>query len=511
MPADAFRKRGFNDIVSALLAEAAAGEGGRTALTDVSAGSVVRTLMESFARELAVCYEQLEIVHRNAYLDTAEGAALDNVVALLGLERRRAGFLVGAVEFARLLPAEADIAIPAGTLVAGPQAPPCQTTRDAVLAAGERQVRVEVQSVEPSPATRQVPPGALVLMPRPVAGVERVGNGAALLQRQQPETDADLRARARRQVRRSHAGTAAALETAVRACGIAEVKVLEDPVRSPGEVTVVIGDADVLPALLEQAYASVRDVRPAGVRVTVNRATAIAVRVAAVLDLARETPPAEQAAIRARVRSDLEAYVGQLAVGEPLRAAKLRGVLAADDRVVAAGPPPGRKLVEPHVAGVPVAARVQAGNEDIRVAASERVVLDTSEGWPLLVLRLPGLRVDAEIGLKPGQVTARAAVERAATDALAALLSRKLEELEQAARRREAGAATAPAELGFDELARAVAGEAVDAGRLRFTLVHERDGRVAVLARAGERDGLEDGELPRLGGVTGRPAEAGGA
>src|SRR3954463_10767416 len=121
MPADPFRKKDFHDIVDALLATAAAGEGGRTALTDVSAGSVVRTLMESFARELAVCYEQLDIVYRYAYLDTAAGVALDNVVALLGLERQRAGFLVGAVEFSRLLPAEADIAIPAGTLVAGPQ------------------------------------------------------------------------------------------------------------------------------------------------------------------------------------------------------------------------------------------------------------------------------------------------------------------------------------------------------------------------------------------------------
>ena len=54
MPADAFQKKGFDAIVADLLAQAAAGEGGRTALTDVSAGSVVRTLMEAFARELAV-------------------------------------------------------------------------------------------------------------------------------------------------------------------------------------------------------------------------------------------------------------------------------------------------------------------------------------------------------------------------------------------------------------------------------------------------------------------------
>ena len=80
-----FLKKGFAEVVDALLADIGSGMGGRLALTDANEGSVVRTLAEAFARELAVCYEQLDSVYRNAYLDSASGPALDNVVALLGM------------------------------------------------------------------------------------------------------------------------------------------------------------------------------------------------------------------------------------------------------------------------------------------------------------------------------------------------------------------------------------------------------------------------------------------
>jgi len=42
-------------------------------LTDLNVGSVVRTLVESVARELAQTYQQLQKVYDSAYLDTAQG------------------------------------------------------------------------------------------------------------------------------------------------------------------------------------------------------------------------------------------------------------------------------------------------------------------------------------------------------------------------------------------------------------------------------------------------------
>ena len=55
-----FLKKGFAEVVDALLADIGSGMGGRLALTDANAGSVVRALSEAFAREQVVCYEKLE-------------------------------------------------------------------------------------------------------------------------------------------------------------------------------------------------------------------------------------------------------------------------------------------------------------------------------------------------------------------------------------------------------------------------------------------------------------------
>ena len=63
----------------------------QTPLTDLNIGSVVRTLVETFARELALGYQQMEHVYKSAYIDTADGSSLDKVVALVGVARRKPG------------------------------------------------------------------------------------------------------------------------------------------------------------------------------------------------------------------------------------------------------------------------------------------------------------------------------------------------------------------------------------------------------------------------------------
>jgi hypothetical protein len=55
-----YLKKGFAEVDALLDETSPPGEGGRLALTDANEGSVVRTLAEAFARELAVCYEQLD-------------------------------------------------------------------------------------------------------------------------------------------------------------------------------------------------------------------------------------------------------------------------------------------------------------------------------------------------------------------------------------------------------------------------------------------------------------------
>ncbi|GEM_PF-124732 len=506
----AFRQKGFADITAALLEAAKHPSAGRPALTDATEGSVVLTLVEAFARELAVCYEQLGIVYRDAYLDTAEGAALDNVVALLGLERRRAGFLAGTVEFSRGQPADADIIIPAGTLVAGPKAPPFQTVKDTVLAQSARLARADVQSVEPGGDVKTVPAGALTVMPRPISGVELVTNPGPMIQLQQAETDEELRARARQTVRGANTGTIGALEQAVRSCGVGGVKVLEDLAGSPGDVTVVFDTAGIDPSDMPHTLALIRArvsaVRPAGVRVNVGPATRIDVRVAATLQLSQEFNAADQQDILARTTDALKTYFAQLAIGETVRAAKVRSVLTSDPRVAAtADAPDGALFMDPFVDGVSVAARSRMTNDDILVSGNERAALVAVQPWPNLALESPGVRIDALLTQTGSDPAVAAAIRQAATGRLAALVAAKVVELDRA-EKAGSGISTAPT-ISYGELA--VAARTPGLATAQFTVVHERDGRAVTLAADGDRDRFAARERPRLGSVVVLPASGG--
>ena len=73
-------------------------------LTDRSSGSVTRLLAESVGREYAVLSGQLEKVYEAAFLSTATARDLDNVVALIGLERYGRNVAEGMVSFSRTTP-----------------------------------------------------------------------------------------------------------------------------------------------------------------------------------------------------------------------------------------------------------------------------------------------------------------------------------------------------------------------------------------------------------------------
>jgi uncharacterized phage protein gp47/JayE len=87
-------------------------------LTDFNAGSVTGTLVRAFARELKFLYEQMDQAYRRAFIDIAQGEALDNVVALLGIARNRALPARGFVTFFLRKPAKDGVLIPAKTRVA---------------------------------------------------------------------------------------------------------------------------------------------------------------------------------------------------------------------------------------------------------------------------------------------------------------------------------------------------------------------------------------------------------
>lgn len=87
-------------------------------ITDFNAGSVAGTLVRAVARELGLLYGQMDEAYRRAFIDHAQGAALDNVVALIGVVRKAALPAQGAVTFSLKKAPRNDVPIPVGTRVA---------------------------------------------------------------------------------------------------------------------------------------------------------------------------------------------------------------------------------------------------------------------------------------------------------------------------------------------------------------------------------------------------------
>ena len=70
-------------------------------VTDVTPGSVVRTIVEAVSREIDFMYAQMDQVYFAGFIDTAEGSALDLVVSILGVDRKPAEPATGTVTFGR--------------------------------------------------------------------------------------------------------------------------------------------------------------------------------------------------------------------------------------------------------------------------------------------------------------------------------------------------------------------------------------------------------------------------
>lgn len=391
-----YYSKDFATLVQDLLGHLQSPGGGRTALTDITEGSVARTLVEAFARELAVCYEQLHLVYRYGYLDTAAGVALDNVVALLGVSRRRAGHSEGNVTFSRQQPAPEDIPIPAGTLVAGRDIPLFETVGAVLLRKDDRETLVAVRSVEPSGETVKVGAGKITVMPRPILGIETVTNPAELILRQREESDEELRERTRHALQRANRGTPAALEQAVKSLGIVQVTVREE---KPGQVEVILGDLNISEDLLQQAKEEVEKARPAGIQVTVQTTTPIWIQINAIVELDDNYPDSRKKLIQNSIEQALLPYFSGLKIGAPVRWAKVQTILTSPTEVIQLHSMHDRHYLEPY-RGTPGQLQNKASdyvtiNNDIRIGATERAILD---------VRVLPLRLSLE-QLKLGKIT----------------------------------------------------------------------------------------------------------
>jgi uncharacterized phage protein gp47/JayE len=216
-------------------------------LTDFQEGSVVRTMFESFAYEIALLYAQMEKVYLCAYVDTAEGVQLEQVVAILGIKRGEPDFPTGKVTFIRDIGINEDILIPIGTLITTsedtPESPKkaYKTIETQTLSRNTTAIDVRVQAIQRG-ESQKTDAETIAVMPQPITGIKSVINQEAILfTGKRQETDQELRDRAKKTLLAASGANTTAIEQALISLpGVKQVQVRENFHYARGEVTLTI-------------------------------------------------------------------------------------------------------------------------------------------------------------------------------------------------------------------------------------------------------------------------------
>jgi len=332
----AFVKKAFQELYTRLEQEARA----RTPeLTDYQEGSVVRSLFESFAIEMATLYEQLDLVYQAGYVDTAEGASLERVVAVLGIKRNEPDFATGEVTFTRDPGFYEVLVIPAGTLVTTvedeSQEPPKKaylTIEEGLLAVGENTVTVKVQA-DVRGRDMASDANTVVVMPQPVPGVKLVNNNSPIrfLGRDR-ESDEELRQRAKQALLASGRASHTALENAVLSLpGVRAVRIKEE--RShPGVIWIYVDG--LTPRNHSQVQQRIDAVRAAGIYVVLEAAQPIALTVVLRIAVDARVKGEERLAVERQVSDAVVGFISRVPMGQPLLFSQLTAEVLAVKGVV---------------------------------------------------------------------------------------------------------------------------------------------------------------------------------
>ena len=291
--------------------------GVEAAVTDIQIGSVVRTLAESIGLEMARMYAQMEGVYKSAFIDTAAGKALDNVVALLDLTRITAGRFTAEIAFTRTPGSHGEIHIPAGTRILTEDGQlEYETTAATTLLEGQNSAKAVGRDVEDNSEGAEA--GTLTVLAKPIAGISEVTNEIPASQSNADETDSELRTRAKSFLHGSEKATVGAIQEAVTRQGIkAEVVEKMDGGVLTGAVEVIPHAESIDEDLRQRINTAIYDVRPAGIQVTLADKVAptridLTIRVTTSPDLLETDLRAAQE----RVREEVADYFNALPASE---------------------------------------------------------------------------------------------------------------------------------------------------------------------------------------------------
>lgn len=310
---------------------------GPVPLNDIAVGSVVRTLLETVAREVATMQSQLELVYESAFVETATGSSLDRVAALVDVRRLRQRHPIGQVRFSRRPGSAGTVTIPVETAVTDGQGTRYLTTDPARMLPSQTSVDVWVHGA--SSATDAVDGGALTVLERALAGVDSAVNDAATFRATEDETDEQLRLRATAAIHRAGRGTLDAIRAGVQALDFVSAVTLTEQVDGvPGTLAVGVALTEDTPFTRRIVQARIDELRAAGIAVTTTFAGRLPLGFDVSLTLAGAGAPVsvvDDVLAQARVR--LGRVAGSIAPGATLRRARLVAALLDDARIVDAG------------------------------------------------------------------------------------------------------------------------------------------------------------------------------
>lgn len=155
---------------------------------DLDPTGFLSLFIQFFAEELDANWKQLESIFYSQFVDTAEGVALDFVVALGGISRNPARKAQVELEFSGVNGSE----IPVGTLVQTPTGIRFITIEAGIISSGSATVSA-IALVAGSSGI--VPPDLINEIATPLSGVEAVTNPAPSFDGAERETDPELRER----------------------------------------------------------------------------------------------------------------------------------------------------------------------------------------------------------------------------------------------------------------------------------------------------------------------------
>jgi uncharacterized phage protein gp47/JayE len=255
----------FDTVTNEIIVQVAASLPG--VLSDFNPGSITRTMIEALALQIGTnpyvptnLYSQLESVYYSAYVDTATGTDLENLVTLVGVTRVPAVKATGVVTFYAVPAPAADIIIPAGTIV-GTQ-PTATGTQILFTTDAQVTLLLSTTSITANITAQIAGVGGNVAISKvsylstPIYGITAITNLAAITGGVAAESDANLRIRAKHAVIVAGKATSDALYYAILGvAGVGSVTIDDLPVRTildeqhlytTGDVGFTLYQADVI-------------------------------------------------------------------------------------------------------------------------------------------------------------------------------------------------------------------------------------------------------------------------